>query len=233
MRHFASLVLIIAIIVLVAAPVSAAPIPEQDKNSVERPADTDEKKPLGQLVELTDIEAYKFLVLATRTFWTASPNYKAEPWKDEALGFVVSWMEFIERYPKSPLVSHAYLRMADWYLTIKKGDDRADWTQRERQRNADPDEIKNNPGVLDPVYAAEALALINRVLKRFPNDPYLANVAEGEFEWNDKVGAVALYMRGLIFREYCKKDLARLRRDYPNSPLTRDAQRHFAKSCFR
>lgn len=121
--------------------------------------------------------------------------------------------------------------MAEWYLTIKKGDDRADWYEREQGK--DPNEIKNNPRVLDPVYAAEARKLLNLVVKRFPHDPYLSITGNGEAVWNDKVGARALYMRGLLFRGTCREDLARLRKEYPDSPSTEDAGRHFAKSCFR
>lgn len=238
MRNAACAAILAAIMLIIAlagqaVPAFAAPVPEERGGASAPSAAPGEKKPLGHLAEFTDVEAYKFLVLAARTPWTAPSNYKPESWKNNALGYVVSWMEFIERYPNSPLVSHAYLRMAEWYLTIKKGDGEADWALRERQRNADPEEIKNKPEVLDPVYVTEALKLLNRVIERFPNDPYLAHVGSGEFAWNDKVGAVALYMRGLLFRGGCKQDLARLRRDYPDSPLTRDAAGHFAKVCFQ
>ncbi len=213
------------------APAFAAPVPERGKASTEWPADPGEKKPLDHLIEFTDAEAYKFLVLTARVPQRGTADYRPEPWRDTAIGNIVSWAEFIERYPKSPLVSHAYLRMAEWYLTIKKGDDRPSWYEGEEKK--DPNEIKDNPAVLDPVYVAEGFKLLNRVIARFPNDPYLGHIGDGEFAWNDKVGAVALYMRGLIFRGGCKQDLARLRRDYPDSPSTRDAAVHFAKVCFR
>ncbi|MDP3947070.1 MAG: hypothetical protein Q8Q41_00045 [bacterium] len=223
MRYATLVATFAAVAALVAVPAVVAPVPDgvpaKDSAAVEEVprdgADSIPRAPLDQLAGFSDVEAYKFLVLVSRTEQPRSPKV---PWKDDALGYVVSWTEFIERYPKSPLVSHAYLRMADWYLTIRKGDDREDWYARS--------------GTLDQAYAALALALINRVIYRFPNDPYLAYMGNGEFAWNDKVGAVALYMRGLIFRDTCKKDLARLRRDYPNSPSTRDARAHFSRVCF-
>lgn len=232
------LVLFAAVLAVLSAltslPVSAAPVPVPERGTAsadEWPPDPGEKKPLDFLVNFTDVEAYKFLVLSARVPQRGSADYKPESWRDTAIGNIVAWTEFIERYPKSPLVSHAYLRMAEWYLTIKKGDDRPDWYEGEEKK--DPNEIKDNPGVLDPVYVTEGLKLLNRVIARFPNDPYFGHVGDGEFAWNDKVGAVALYLRGLFFRGSCKQDLARLRRNYPDSPSTRDAAAHFAKACLR
>lgn len=177
---------------------------------------------------LSDVADYERLLLTPRTERRGVNGEKPMSWKDEAVGHVIAWREFINRYPQSVLVPSAYLRMAEWYLTIKKTDSRTDWYEKDQDQ--DPNATKDNPELLDPVYAGEAFKLLTKAIREYKDYPHYSHLGGGEFAWNDKVVAVALYERAMFFRGYCGKDLARLVAEFPNLPSTAGAIRDLAKS---
>lgn len=179
----------------------------------------------------SDVGDYEQLVLATRVERSGNPDDPLISWRDTAIGYVVAWQEFIDRYPQSIFVPAAYIRMAEWYLTIKKTDGRPNWYVDEQNR--DPNAIKDNPGLLDPVYAREAHKLLTKVIREYKDYPHYSYVGDGRFEWNDKVVAVALYDRAMFFRGSCRSDLERLAKEFPGLPSTRDAHRDLqnSKTC--
>ena len=103
----------------------------------------------------------------------------------------------------------------------------------ENEHKEDPDAIKNKPELLDPVYAREAHKLLTKVIREYKDYPHYSHVGNGEFEWNDKAVAVALYNRAMFFRGSCKSDLARLVKEFPGLPSTQSALRDLgnSKSC--
>jgi|SRR3989344_2251343 len=154
-----------------------------------------------------DEEAYKNIFLKTRREHSGGSD---QIWKLDALGRVLEWENFIKEYSNSKLVPQAHIRMAEWYLTITtEGDART----------------------TDPMYAREALRLLNDVIKNYPKYDYLAYLGDKKFAYRDTVEAFAIFTRGQFFSGYCKSDYARLKRDYPNSPLTSELDISFKKIC--
>jgi len=155
----------------------------------------------------SDEEAYKNIFMITRREQTGGSD---QIWKLTALGHALEWENFIKKYPDSKLVPQAYIRMAEWYLTIT---------------------AESDARTIDPMYAREALRLLNDVIKRYPKYDYLAYLGDERFGYQDTVEAFALFTRGQFFSGYCKSDYARLKRDYPKSPLTSELDISFKKIC--
>ena len=179
----------------------------------------------------SDVGDYERLLLMPRVERRGDADDASVSWRETALGYVVAWQEFIDRYPESIFVPAAYIRMAEWYLTIKTTDGSPKWYENEHKE--DPDVIKNKPELLDPVYAREAHKLLTKVIREYKDYPHYSHVGNGEFEWNDKAVAVALYNRAMFFRGSCKSDLARLAKEFPGLPSTQGALRDLgnSKSC--
>jgi len=168
---------------------------------------------------LTDEEAYKILVLFPRTKHSNS----GLSWKNHVLNIVEVWKLYVRKYPTSPFVSHAYLRMAEWYLHIRIGDDK-------------PLTLDSETKSADPKYRAEALFLLNMALKNFYDydqlSYHLSDVGEDAFARDDKVGAVALNLRAYHFPAYRCKDLARLKKEFSQYPSAKDALKNVSrKEC--
>lgn len=167
--------------------------------------------------DLSAEEGYKNIITY---FHSVRPgNSNLLPWETEALDNVRLWSEFANKYSNSPFVSHAHLHMAEWYLTIHNGDDKL-----VNDLPGDPNAVKDNPGLLNQVYARLGLKLLTDIINNFPDQDYL-EYSYGDFFWSDKVAAQALYLRAMLFRDYCKVDLIRLKNNYPDTPSAKEALR--------
>lgn len=179
----------------------------------------------GQLSD--QIHHYEHLVMEPATV-VNNPGTINPPWAQSVDERASRFRLFIAMYPDSPLVPSAWLRIAELYLTVKSGDERNDWA--DVYLHESDAELKDNPHLLHPDYKSRALVILARIISGNTREPHYSALLGGGFAWNDKVVAVALYIRSML-KEFMCEDLKRLRLEFPDSGSSRGAISAYGKHC--
>lgn len=166
-----------------------------------------------------DFIAYEKLVLSPRIEHQI-PDY--HQWYDTALGYVVAWMEFQEKFPKSSLIPQTNIRIAEWYLTIHKEDVISSGPIDEKQSG------KYVPENLHQYYRMLALSYLNKSIKDHPNHLHYSHLGEKRFGYNnDTIGSFGLYTRAIFFPNTRKRDVCELKEKFADTPSAEEAERDF------